>query len=320
MAVAFFNMFDNWNEKLKRLNICKKVMLAWANSGSPNAGQRATWWLKKLWNDSELESDPALLPTTHTYNIAIQALASSDGPLAAENLLLDLGDKYKEEQASSLCPNSESFNIVTRAWLRSADQSIDREEGVHALRRAVDWLFSLREVQNETSLATSPELYIGVLKSATKYASRLDPDVLDLANRTFNDLRESRHKVTYIGYCLVLEVALATLSGPECGEERWEFLSRLFQDCCDNGVLSDRFVQKLARSQVYHSGWTLEESQLTIDTLLPDWPLPHSWTRNLPSYKIQPKQTDTNRPRYFDKRKVSKETAKQDEESENEAI
>ena len=84
-------------------------MLAWANSGRSNAGQRASYWLKKMWNDSELESDPNLLPVTNTYNIAILALAASDGPLAAENLLLDLGDKYKQEQAFSLCPNSESF-------------------------------------------------------------------------------------------------------------------------------------------------------------------------------------------------------------------
>jgi hypothetical protein len=292
-------------------------MLAWANSRHPNAGQRASWWLKKLWNTSELESDPRLLPTAHTYNVVIQALADSEGPLAAENLLLDLGDKYKEEKSASLCPNSESFAIVIRAWLsRANNENRNRQRGAHALQRSFDWLISLRDVQNESQLATSPELYIGILKVAMKYASR-DRDILDLANRTFTEIKESRLQTTHAVYYLLLEVGLAALSGPDRREERSDFLSDIFYECCDEGVLSSKFVQILANSPT----WSMEESQAMMDIFLPVWPVSASWCRNLPSYKMQPEQADTQRMKHPVKRKNWKpRNNQQGERNEGEAV
>ena len=92
--------------------------MAWANSGHPNAGRRCSWWLRKLWNDSELYGNENLLPVTQTYNIAMKALAASEGALAAENLLLDLGDKYKEEGVrkimDSFSPCASTSHFVSR--------------------------------------------------------------------------------------------------------------------------------------------------------------------------------------------------------------
>ena len=75
--------------------------------------------LKKLWNDSELYGNEKLLPTTNTYNIVMKALSASEGALAAENLLLDLGDKYKQEK---VIPFPKSYANRSRSkWLRKSE-------------------------------------------------------------------------------------------------------------------------------------------------------------------------------------------------------
>jgi hypothetical protein len=269
-------------------------MLAWAHSGHPNAGKRATWWLKKLWNDSELNGDDKLLPTTNTYNIAMKALSASEGALAAENLLLDLGDKYKEEQTPELCPNSESFAIVIRAWLQKADSDPDVGERIHSLQRAVEWLSSLREVENEKNLSTSPELFMGVLRVA-KTCARQKPDILELANNTFNELKESRHQVDHVSYSLLLQVGLDALSGPNDEDERTAFVETLFKDCCDDGLVSSLFVRALSNSPMYETGWTIQECETLTKQLFYDWPQPTSWSRNLPTRKSQAKPEDAER-------------------------
>ncbi|KAL3912451.1 MAG: hypothetical protein SGILL_006875 [Bacillariaceae sp.] len=168
----------------------EKVMLAWANSGHPNAGKRATWWLKQLWREhdrrhqqqiSASDEDIDLLPTVSTYNIAMKALARSEGALAAENLLLDLGERYQQDHTPGLCPNSESFAIVVRAWLQLADQTRNLDERIRSLKRAVEWLTSLREIENEKNLSTAPELYHGVIRVARSAASPDCPFILDIA-------------------------------------------------------------------------------------------------------------------------------------------
>lgn len=272
----------------------EKVMLAWANSHHPNAGKRVVWWLKKLRNDSELDSDDKLLPTTQTYNIAMKALAASEGALATENFLCDLGDKYKEERTRSICPNSESFSIVIRAWLQKADNDSNLHERVRSLRRAVEWLSSLLEVENEENLATSPELFLRVLKVAKTCASNRS-DILELATSTFHDLKKSRHQVSYIAYSNLLQVGLMALSEPSDDVARTEFVENLFKECCEDGLMSHLFVQALVTSPKYATGWTTKESKILKEQLFENWPHPISWSRNLPNEKTRAKSSDAIR-------------------------
>jgi hypothetical protein len=274
-------------------NPLHQVMSAWAHSGHPNAGKRARWWLRKLWNDSELDANENLLPRTHTYNIAMEALGISEGALAAENLLLDLGDKYREERTENLCPNSESFAIVIRAWLQKADRDSDINERMDSLHRAVEWLSSLREVENENNLSTAPELFSGILRSA-RYCAKQRPEILELATNTLNDMRKSRHQVDYVSYSLLLQVGLEALSGPDEEEARSQFVETLFKDCCEDGLVSKLFVRALADSPVYETGWTLEACKELTNQLFDTWPLPYSWSRNLasPRYQAKPEHTD----------------------------
>ena len=262
-------------------------MLAWAQSGHPNAGKRATWWLKKLWNDSELESDSKLLPSVRTYNAVLKALAAAEGAMAAESLLLDLGDKFREERLAYLRPNSESFSIVIRAWLQQAHSDDDIHEKTKSLSRAVEWLSSLREVEDETRLSTAPELYTGVMRAALSCA-RARPDVLELATRAFNDLRNSRYEVDCFSYSLMVQVALAALSGPDDGDVRDSFLQRVFEDCCEDGLISNAFIKAIAQSRVHASGWTVEERERLMKSFFGNWPLPASWTRNVSNETFLP--------------------------------
>jgi hypothetical protein len=274
----------------------EKVMLAWANSDHPDAGTRAKWWLKQLWKEHDRQKQEAssffsreeeinLLPTVNTYNIVMKALARSDGALAAENLLLDLGERYQQEHTPELCPNSESFAIAIRAWLQSADQTRNIDDRISSLKRAVEWLSSLREIENEKNLSTAPELYHGVIRTARSAASPDRPFVLDIAKSVFDKFRQSRHRVNYLSYAALLQVGLKVFSRPEHSEERGEFLNHLFHESCEDGLLSNLFVRALSNNDS-------PECQKMVEDLYQQWPLPASWTRNLKNYLTHPEITD----------------------------
>ena len=120
--------------------------------------------MKKLWNDAELDDDVDLLPTADTYNRVMQAAAKSQGAEAAEAILRELGEKFQSKGSNQLCPHSESFSVVIRAWLREVERQSKPDDRIESLQRAVDWLGSLRDVEVERDLSTAPELFIGVLK------------------------------------------------------------------------------------------------------------------------------------------------------------
>lgn len=265
----------------------EKVITAWSNSAHPNSGKRATWWLKQLWRESEVLStsdDNRLVPTVSTYNVAMKALAKTDGALAAENMLLDLGEKYRDEGKDSLCPNSESFAVVIRAWLKASDESRNTEDRISSLRRAVEWLSSLREIENENNLSTAPELFSGVLKSAVVCA-RERPAVLDLAQEIFEDFRRSRNRVDHISYAALLQVGLQTYAKCIDSENKRRFVGKLFDECCDDGLLSSTFVRAVYDD---HS----EECNDLIERFFRQWPLPLSWSRNVNNPIAKPKRWD----------------------------
>eukprot|EP00980_Cylindrotheca_fusiformis_P009300 scaffold2042_cov123-Cylindrotheca_fusiformis.AAC.7 len=272
-----------------------QVMEAWANSGHPNAGKRAMWWLKKMWNDSELDGGDVslILPTKTTYNIVMRALlVEPEGALEAENLLLALGDKYKEEKDIELCPNSESFAIVIRAWLQTSERASNVTDRVQALGRAVEWLTSLREVENEKNLSTAPELYLRVLKCATRCAKGRR-EILELATDTFQGLRQSRFQLNSVPYCLMLQIGLDALS--EDKQDMVHFVETLLADCSNDGLVSNRFVQTLARSDAFAQDWSSLERRELLDRLFPVWPLPQAWSRNIPSPRHHPRPSDLAR-------------------------
>jgi len=255
----------------------ERVILAWANSGHPNAGKRALWWLKQLWRDYEVHEDStknsshesSLQPTVSTYNVVMKALSCTNGALAAENVLLDLGEKYRDStNYPGLCPNSESFAIVIRAWLESAKEARNVDDRISSIRRAYEWLSSLRGIENENNLSTAPQLFTGLLSVSTTCAKQR-PHVLELAEKIFDDFRKSRHRLDCISYATLLQVGLRAHSGS--GEAKEKFVEKLLEDCCDDGLISNVFVRTLVDDS---------ECKSIVDREL-QWPLPSSWSRNL---------------------------------------
>ena len=260
----------------------ERVILAWANSGHPNAGKRALWWLKQLWKDYDLHREStlndshesSLQPTVNTYNVVMKALSCTDGALAAENVLLDLGEKYRDStNYPGLCPNSESFAIVIRAWLESAKEARNVDDRIASIRRAYEWLSSLREIENENNLSTAPQLFTGLL-SVSKTCAKQRPHVLALAEKIFDDFRKSRHRLDCISYATLLQVGLRAHSGPDSAKAREKFVEKLFEECCDDGLISNVFVRTLVDDPT-------PECKSIVDRALTDWPLPTSWSRNL---------------------------------------
>ncbi|KAG7362899.1 pentatricopeptide repeat protein [Nitzschia inconspicua] len=258
----------------------EKVIMAWANSNHPNAGKRASWWLKQLWNEhsrqrnEKYNKEVDLQPTVLTYNAVLKAFARTEGALATENMLLDLGEIYQKDRAPELSPNSESFAIVIRAWLQSADETKDVDERVTSLKRAVEWLSSLREIENEKNLSTAPELYSGVLRICRSAAHPERPFVLDMAREVFDNLQKSRYRADYVSYAALLQVGLRVYRKPERSVERGEFVKSLFFECCDDGLVSNVFLRALSNDPS-------RECEDIVEDLRQQWPLPPSWSRNV---------------------------------------
>ena len=349
----------------------ERVILAWANSGRPNAGKRALWWLKQLWKDHrQQEHQPPeqrsnLQPTVNTYNMVMKALSCTDGALATENVLLDLGEKYqastKPEGAApneqnrhyhppGLCPNSESFAIVIRAWLECAKEARNVDDRIASIRRAYEWLSSLQDIENGNSnrgsrsggdgeqsvlsnnnndrrqssedqgsnLSTAPQLFTGLL-SVIKTCARQRPEVcLELAQKVFDDLKRSRHRLDCGSYSILLQVGLLARrdsndggshdgnvddydgndkgnansnettnhTGANDDDDDYDAsadrpsldIERLFTECCNDGLVSNVFVRTLVDDP--RSRHLLERSLATGGSKV-CWPLPPSWSRNL---------------------------------------
>ena len=293
----------------------EKVILAWGNSGHPNAGKRALWWLKQLWSETENAemSMPdnteqsgqsfsprveELCPSVSTYNAVMKALVSSPdcgGALAAENLLLDLGDKYRSLSSSSsseelrrcygeLRPNSESFAIVIRAWLRESYNTYGADDKVACLTRAVEWLSSLHDVENENDLSTTPELFTGVLKAANRCA-RDRPDIIGIAIEVFDTFRDSRFQYDGQCYSTMLQVGLQSYSGHGREKDLGEFVNKLVEDCCEDGLLNNVFVRTIANHHSY-------ECRAVTQKYFQHWPLATSWSRNVKNQNSVPVPRD----------------------------
>jgi hypothetical protein len=268
------------------------VMRAWLNSGKPNRGTRIRWWLKQLWKEFEFAGGrPDMRPTTGLYNITIRAFCDLEQPLEAEKLFLEL-DAFSDE---SLTPNSESYNILIRSWIMLAEKGSEE-----ALRNAVRWLRVLIDAEKRQSmgLSTSVDTYSSVL-AACRQCAGISPSILDLAIEVFDHLRDSHHVVDCLHYSRLLQVGLLALSRSEYDETRPSFVKQLFEDCCNDGLVSRPLIQEVADGRIYLDGWTADASAQMVEELFPDWPLPSSWTRNVRQDGLMPRRHHLRRRSHF---------------------
>lgn len=266
------------------------LMRAWANSTNPNRGKRVAWWLSKQWKDYDFEGRESLCPTAVAYNLAIQTWSILEQPMEAENLLTSLIELGAMGKYKKIAPNSESFTLLIRAWLVLAEKG-----SIYALKKAYSWLIVLEEyaAKNE-QFSVSVDSYSALLAAARQSASK-DPGVFDLALDVFDKVRMSHLTTHCLHYSRMLQVALLALSKPEHDKVRERFILQLTNDCCDDGLVSNSYLQALANGPVYPDGWTLEESSRVSQELFQDWPLPVSWSRNVKPDDFLPRRRDLNR-------------------------
>jgi len=273
-----------------------KVIVAWTNLGKDTAGKRAQWWLKKLYEEYKVTNDERLRPSVAAYIAVIKAWSRVGRPANAEALLVDLIRHEKNETIPFLRPNSESFTFVIHAWLNADTSESDECRSDEGCRRAAKWLAELirRETDGSYGVTTCPELFDCILKAASK-CKDLGPDILDFSISIVEAYRASRHRVNFMAYVWLLQVVLNSLGTAEYDNTRFEFIRQLVKDCCDDGLLSNTFVRTLTNGPVYYDGWTRGESAKLVKELLPDWPLPWEWSRNLRHAYNVPRPDDLKR-------------------------
>ena len=108
-------------------------------------------------------------------------------------------------------------------------------------------------------------------------------------------MKESRFPPnTSLVYIWLLEIALKVLSSPNNDKRQAELVTKLFEQCCKDGLLSSKFVRKLSpfsQGPFYDEGWTVEESERICKELFGDPPcFPSGWSRNLKPGQEQPPQ------------------------------
>lgn len=260
-----------------------KVIQAWSNAKRQTSGQRAAYWLDKLWElYEEKNHDERLHPKIFTYNMVIKA--GKGDPEKAEKVFMQLLRAEKADSEAFLRPNSASFGLIIHSWSKKD------------LPRAVMWLEELmqRESTNNgstTDITTTPELFQAILKHAA-----MDPslDNLILGLKVFDYYRSSRHAVDVNTFAWLLKLGLKAYSEPQHNVDRKEFVADIIQDCRDDGLVSNVFLRELANGPIYYGGWTAKESKATVQEFFADWPIPASWTRNVHHHNL-PQKSDTIR-------------------------
>jgi hypothetical protein len=261
-----------------------KIIIAWTNANGPTSGQRAGYWLDKLWELYEEKGhDQRLRPQIGTYNLVIKAW--KEDPENAEKVFMQLLRAEKADGEALLRPNTESFSLLIVAWSK------------FDLSRALMWLEELmrREAEASTdsfSITTTPELFEVLIRRASIEPSLVN---LSLGVKTFEYLRASRHIVGVLVYRWLLKLGLRTLSGPQHDEDRQSFLADIIQDCCNDGLVSNVFLRELASGPVYTTGWTARKSRAAVQAYFSDWPMPASWSRNVDEDFHIPQESDTIR-------------------------
>ncbi|KAI2512316.1 Pentatricopeptide repeat domain [Fragilaria crotonensis] len=260
-----------------------RVIHAWVNAKRETSAERAAYWLDTLWELYEANGEvEELRPTIGIYNMVMRACRGD--PKRTEEVFVELIRAEKEDSSRQLRPNSESFSVLIHSWVK------------HDLSRAAMWLEELLRRESNTddsgpTVTASPELFQVIVKQASTMPS---PDNLALALKIFDLFRSSRHSLDVHTYAWLVTLGLAVFSEPYHDVDRNEFIADIIRDCKSDGLVSNCLIRVLANGPVYITGWTAQASREIVKEYFSDWPLPGSWTRNVPT-EFLPQEIDTIR-------------------------
>ena len=257
------------------------VIKAWGRTKQANSADRCEYWLRKMTivnQPNNIDLTPS--PNVATYNLVMDAHLALGNASRVQDMMLEMMDTANDPPVS---PNSESFSKVIRAYL---NKELDKRNygipGEH-LEIAFSWLKELvkREESGNSELGPAPDLFSTMLKTAAKTTARGE-NILDIAEWTFQALEASRFQTDYQALTWMLEVVLKEMPSSDDDEIRAELITQIFQQCCNDGILSSSFVTKLTTGPFYDTGWTKEVADQLCKEL---WGNPPSfnpaWSREL---------------------------------------
>jgi hypothetical protein len=266
------------------------LIRCWANAKQRNSGVRAEWWLRRMQDNCEVDNTT---PDINTYNSVILAFQNVCQPAEAENLLEEL-IQMKDE--SELKPNSETFSLVIRTWLKYAKDGAEND-AVHGCRRAFKWLSILLEKEDEgQDITSSPELFSQIISTVeiSTRRTRKEKSFLNIALQTFSKLQSSRHHIDVTAYKCLLQTGIRTLSGNSNRKGREKFVRTVISSCCDDGLISRDVIYVL--SDKFHLSQSEQNEIKTISKeFFGDWPLPINWSRNVKQQHLKPSKRDCAR-------------------------
>ena len=266
------------------------VIQAWARAKRLKSGDRAEFWLRQMHKTNSEEDDDGddddhrsrIKPSVATYNAVMQAYCNIGEARKAEKLLKELLD---QEHDTGIMPNSESFSLGIRAWLKHINMHTKLSDPVDGCRRALKWLSILlqREQDGIGRCSSSHELFSSIIKTIHDIDVQ-DSRLLEIALKTFSRLKKSRHNMDQYTYQWILKIGMTIIPNSMNEKGRSAFLNDVIKSCCDDGLVSGTFLSVMKNES------TCIEDVKIAESYFSEWPIPNGWSRNVK--KDKPKVTD----------------------------
>jgi pentatricopeptide repeat protein len=121
------------------------IISVWANSGFPEAAERAEEYLRFMEEMYYNAEDESLRPDSISYNCVIDAYAKSGLPDAAEraeDVFDRMHQNFVKRGDEDLRPNIITLTCLTNAWSRRGEEFIDKAK---SKRKLIRYLISEEE-------------------------------------------------------------------------------------------------------------------------------------------------------------------------------
>ncbi|KAL9185104.1 hypothetical protein ACHAXT_002881 [Thalassiosira profunda] len=225
------------------------IIKAWGRTKQPNSADRCEYWLRRMISESKSgERSFMVPPNVQTYNVVMDAHLQLGDPARVQDMLLEM------DASEDVTPNSESFSKVIRAWLQDELQNSQYGLPGSSVENAWGWLEELlhREQKGDVDLGPAPDLFQSTIKTAAR-SSACGENMLTVGSLALRAMKSSRFAPDHLVYVWLLEIGMKVLPSLAV-EKREETITAIFRQCCDDGLLSKKWLKTLCRSPSSEEG------------------------------------------------------------------
>jgi len=188
----------------------------WSKTRTKNSGEKAAYWLSKM------EENGDVRPNDATYATVIDAYARCGNPSKAEEILLQMIEKAKEDGSSgsgsdSCKPNTICFSAAINAYANVGKPN-DAE-------RLIKMMKKLHDEEEYTDLKPDSYCYNGVINA---YIRSRENDRLDRCLHLLDEM-DTLHVSTTVSYTAVIESLAKTKRTFINGEHVCDIATRLLE-------------------------------------------------------------------------------------------